>query len=151
MTIQHKRLGKHGVLVSNLCLGTMNFGWHTSQEDSFAIMDRALELGINFFDTADVYGWEKEHGLTEEIIGRWLAQDKSRRDAIVLGNPRCLILLTARATRPEVNRDGRSLSAYKIHKHIEGSLERLQDGLDRHLPDAPCRPPLSLGRDLAGI
>ena len=125
MTIQHKRLGKHGVLVSNLCLGTMNFGWHTSQEDSFAIMNRALELGINFFDTADVYGWDKEHGLTEEIIGRWLAQDKSRRDAIVLAtkvfNP-----VNRKATRPEVNRDGRSLSAYKIHKHIEGSLQRLQ-------------------------
>ena len=56
MTVTHKRLGKHGVLVSNLCLGTMNFGWHTSEEESFAIMDRALELGINFFDTADVYG-----------------------------------------------------------------------------------------------
>ena len=57
-----------GVLVSNLCLGTMNFGWHTSEEDSFRIMDRALELGINFFDTADVYGGAIEHGLTEEII-----------------------------------------------------------------------------------
>ena len=56
MTIQNKRLGKHGALVSNLCLGTMNFGWQTTKEDSFAIMDRALELGINFFDTADVYG-----------------------------------------------------------------------------------------------
>ena len=56
MAIEHKRLGKHGVLVSNICLGTMNFGWHTAQEESFKIMDRALELGINFFDTADVYG-----------------------------------------------------------------------------------------------
>ena len=70
MTVEHRRLGKHGVLVSNLCLGTMNFGWHTSEEDSFRIMDRALELGINFFDTADVYGWSEEHGHTEEIIGR---------------------------------------------------------------------------------
>ena len=49
MSVQHKRLGKHGVLVSNLCLGTMNFGTYTSEEDSFKIMDRALELGINFF------------------------------------------------------------------------------------------------------
>ncbi len=60
MAIEHRRLGKHGVLVSNICLGTMNFGWHTSQEESFKIMDRALELGINFFDTADVYGWGGE-------------------------------------------------------------------------------------------
>jgi aryl-alcohol dehydrogenase-like predicted oxidoreductase len=125
MTVQHKRLGKHGVLVSNICLGTMNFGWHTSKEDSFAIMDRALELGINFFDTADVYGWDTEHGLTEEIIGRWFAQGGGRRDAVVLAtkvfNP-----VTRKANLPEVNSDGRSLSAYKIRKHAEGSLRRLQ-------------------------
>lgn len=84
MSVSYKRLGQHGVLVSNLCLGTMNFGWHTSEEDSFAIMDRALALGINFFDTADVYGWSVEHGLTEEIIGRWFAQGGGRRDAVVL-------------------------------------------------------------------
>jgi len=123
--IEHVRLGKNGVLVSNLCLGTMNFGWHTSEEDSFAIMDRALELGINFFDTADVYGWEKEHGYTEEIIGKWLAQGGGRREAIILAtkvyNP-----VTREENLPEVNSDGRSLSAYKIKKHLEGSLTRLQ-------------------------
>jgi aryl-alcohol dehydrogenase-like predicted oxidoreductase len=84
MSIQYRRLGKNGVQVSNLCLGTMNFGWHTSVEDSFAIMDRALELGINFFDTADVYGWEKHHGYTEEILGRWFAQGGGRRDKVIL-------------------------------------------------------------------
>jgi aryl-alcohol dehydrogenase-like predicted oxidoreductase len=123
--VQHVRLGKNGVLVSNLCLGTMNFGWHTSEKDSFAIMDRALELGINFFDTADVYGWDKEHGYTEEIIGKWFAQGGGRRDATVLAtkvyNP-----VTRKANLPEVNSDGRSLSAYKIRKHVEGSLTRLQ-------------------------
>jgi aryl-alcohol dehydrogenase-like predicted oxidoreductase len=141
MTVQHKRLGKHGVLVSNLCLGTMNFGWHTSEEDSFAIMDRALELGINFFDTADVYGWSVEHGLTEEIIGRWFAQGGGRRDAVVLAtkvyNP-----VDRKANRPEVNSDGRSLSAYKIRKHCEGSLARLQtDWIDlyqMHHVDRDC-------------
>lgn len=125
MTVAHKRLGKHGVLVSNLCLGTMNFGWHTSEEDSFKIMDRALELGINFFDTADVYGWEVEHGLTEEIIGKWFAQGGGRRDAVVLAtkvfNP-----VNRKANLPEVNSDGRSLSAMKIKKHCDGSLKRLQ-------------------------
>ncbi len=125
MAITHKRLGKHGVLVSNICLGTMNFGWHTTEEDSFKIMDRALELGINFFDTADVYGWGVEHGYTEEIIGRWFAQGGGRRDATVLAtkvyNP-----VTRKANLPEVNSDGRSLSAYKIRKHCEGSLKRLQ-------------------------
>jgi aryl-alcohol dehydrogenase-like predicted oxidoreductase len=103
----------------------MNFGWHTSEEDSFDIMDRALELGINFFDTADVYGWSVEHGLTEEIIGRWFAQGGGRRDAVVLAtkvfNP-----VDRKANLPEVNSDGRSLSAYKIRKHAEGSLKRLQ-------------------------
>jgi aryl-alcohol dehydrogenase-like predicted oxidoreductase len=125
MSVKHKRLGKHGVLVSNICLGTMNFGWHTSEEDSFKIMDRALELGINFFDTADVYGWSVEHGYTEEIIGRWLAQGGGRRDAVVLAtkvyNP-----VDRKANLPEVNSDGVSLSAYKIRKHCEGSLKRLQ-------------------------
>ncbi len=141
MPIIHKRLGKHGVLVSNLCLGTMNFGWHTSEEDSYAIMDRALELGINFFDTADVYGWTVEHGLTEEIIGRWLAQGGGRRDAVVLAtkvyNP-----VDRKANLPEVNSDGSSLSAYKIRKHCEGSLQRLQtDWIDlyqMHHVDRNC-------------
>jgi len=125
MSVKNKRLGKHGVLVSNICLGTMNFGWHTSEKESFAIMDKALELGINFFDTADVYGWSVEHGYTEEIIGRWLAQGGGRREAIVLAtkvyNP-----VNRKKNLSEVNSDGRSLSAYKIKKHCEGSLRRLQ-------------------------
>jgi NDP-hexose C3-ketoreductase / dTDP-4-oxo-2-deoxy-alpha-D-pentos-2-ene 2,3-reductase len=108
MAIEHKRLGKHGVLVSDICLGTMNFGWHTSQEESFKIMDRALELGINFFDTADVYGRGGEQGDTEEILGRWFAQGGGRRDAVVLAtkvfNP-----VTRKANLPEPNTDGHLL------------------------------------------
>jgi aryl-alcohol dehydrogenase-like predicted oxidoreductase len=141
MAIEHRRLGQHGVLVSNLCLGTMNFGWHTSEEDSFKIMDRALELGINFFDTADVYGWAVEHGLTEEIIGRWFAQGGGRRDAVVLAtkvfNP-----VDRKANRPEPNSDGQSLSAMKIKKHCHNSLKRLQtDWIDlyqMHHVDHAC-------------
>ncbi len=141
MALEHNRLGNHGVLVSNLCLGTMNFGWHTTKEDSFAIMNRALELGINFFDTADVYGWGDEHGRTEQIIGEWFAENNKRRDAVVLAtkvfNP-----VTRRANLPEVNTDGRSLSAYKIRKHCEGSLSRLQtDWIDiyqMHHIDRDC-------------
>ncbi|MFN2163510.1 MAG: aldo/keto reductase [Candidatus Promineifilaceae bacterium] len=139
--MEHRRLGKHGVLVSNICLGTMNFGWHTSEEESFKIMDRALEMGINFFDTADVYGWDVEHGLTEEIIGRWFAQGGGRRDAVVLAtkvfNP-----VSRKANLPEVNSDGRNLSAYKIRKHCEGSLKRLQtewiDLYQMHHIDLDC-------------
>jgi len=141
MSVKHKRLGNHGVLVSNLCLGTMNFGWHTSEEDSFKIMDRALELGINFFDTADVYGWSVEHGLTEEIIGRWLAQGGGRRDAVVLAT-KVYNSVDRKANLPEVNSDGQSLSAYKIRKHCEGSLKRLQtDWIDlyqMHHIDRDC-------------
>jgi aryl-alcohol dehydrogenase-like predicted oxidoreductase len=141
MGIEYRRLGRHGALVSNLCLGTMNFGWHTSEKDAFAIMDRALELGINFFDTADVYGWAVEHGHTEEIIGRWLAQGGGRREAVVLAtkvyNP-----VDRKDTRPEPNRDGRSLSALKIRRHCEGSLRRLQtdviDLYQMHHVDREC-------------
>src|SRR3989441_6557769 len=82
--MQHARLGRTALRVSRLCLGTMNFGPQTTEPDSFAIMDRALDAGINFFDTADVYGWKKGEGITEQIIGRWLAQGGGRRDKIVL-------------------------------------------------------------------
>lgn len=141
MAVKHVRLGNHGALVSNLCLGTMNFGWVTSEEESFRIMDRALELGINFFDTADVYGWAVEHGTTEEIIGRWFAQGGGRRDAVVLAtkvyNP-----VTRKGALAEPNSDGRSLSAYKIRKHCEGSLKRMQtDWIDlyqMHHIDRAC-------------
>jgi len=141
MAIEHRRLGKHGVLVSNICLGTMNFGGHTSQEDSFVIMDRALELGINFFDTADVYGGSIEHGHTEEIIGKWFAQGGGRRNAVVLAtkvyNP-----VTRKTALPEPNADARNLSAMKIKKHCDGSLSRLQtDWIDiyqMHHVDHEC-------------
>ena len=141
MAIEHRRLGKHGVLVSNLCLGTMNFGWQTDERESFKIMDRALELGINFFDTADVYGWGGEQGDTELIVGRWFAQGGGRRDAVVLAtkvfNP-----VKRKANLAEPNTDGRSLSAYKIRKHCEGSLGRLQtDHIDlyqMHHIDRDC-------------
>ena len=82
--MQYVHLGRSGVRVSRLCLGTMNFGPHTSEPDSFAIMDQALELGINFFDSANVYGWKVGEGVTEQIVGRWLAQGGGRREKIVL-------------------------------------------------------------------
>ena len=82
--MEYTNLGRTGLKVSRLCLGTMNFGPKTTEPDSFAIMDRALELGINFFDTANVYGWKTGEGVTEQIIGRWLAQGDGRRDKVVL-------------------------------------------------------------------
>jgi aryl-alcohol dehydrogenase-like predicted oxidoreductase len=104
--------------VSRLCLGTMNFGPHTTEPDSYAIMDRALELGINFFDTADVYGWKRGEGLTEQIVGRWWAQGGGRREKVVIAT--------------KVNGDmgdwpnQRKLSALHIRQACEGSLRRLK-------------------------
>jgi len=116
--MQYTHLGRTGLSVSRLCLGTMNFGPLTSEADSFTIMDKALELGINFFDTADVYGWKLGEGITEQIIGRWLAQGGGRRDQIVLATK----VYNKMGERP----NERGLSAYHIRKACEDSLRRLQ-------------------------
>jgi aryl-alcohol dehydrogenase-like predicted oxidoreductase len=111
-------LGRTGLTVSRLCLGTMNFGPQTTEEDSYAIMDRALEHSINFFDTANVYGHKLGEGVTEQIIGRWLAQGGGRRDQIVLA--------TKVYNRMGEGPNERGLSAYHIRKACEESLRRLQ-------------------------
>src|SRR5690606_35511682 len=82
--MDYTNLGRTGLAVSRICLGTMNFGPQTTEPDSLAIMDRALEHGINFFDTANVYGWKKGEVVTEQIIGRWFAQGGGRRDHVML-------------------------------------------------------------------
>ncbi|MGD0807902.1 MAG: aldo/keto reductase [Anaerolineales bacterium] len=82
--MQYKHLGRTGLKVSRLCLGTMNFGPLTAEADSFRIMDRALEEGINFFDTANVYGWKTGEGVTEQIVGRWFGQGGGRREKVVI-------------------------------------------------------------------
>ena len=80
------RLGRSGLKVSRLCLGTMNFGNFTDEKESFRIMDAALDAGINFFDTADNYGLAtKNWGISEKIIGKWFAQGGCRRERVVLG------------------------------------------------------------------
>ncbi len=116
--MNYTHLGRTGLNVSRLCLGTMNFGPHTSEADSFAIMDKALELGINFFDTANVYGWKKGEGVTEQIIGRWLAQGGGRREKIVLATK-------VYGHMGDGPNDGK-LSAYHIRKACDDSLRRLQ-------------------------
>ncbi len=115
--MQYTYLGRTGLQVSRLCLGTMNFGTHTSEADSFQIMDRALDAGVNFFDTANRYGRDVRLGYTEEIIGNWLAQG-GRRDRIVLATK------VYGAMGEGVN--DRGLSAYHIRKACEDSLRRLQ-------------------------
>jgi aryl-alcohol dehydrogenase-like predicted oxidoreductase len=111
-------LGRTGLLVSRLCLGTMNFGPETSEEDSFAIMDRALDEGINFFDTANVYGWKKGEGVTEQILGRWFAKGGGRRDKVVLATK----VYGSMGDWPNQSR----LSALSIRRACEGSLRRMQ-------------------------
>ena len=116
--MQHVRLGRTGVKVSRLCLGTMNFGPHTSEPDSFAIMDRAFELGINFLDTANVYGWKRGEGVTEQIVGRWLAQGGGRREQVVLATK-------VYGPMGEGPNDKR-LSASHIRRACDESLRRLK-------------------------
>lgn len=118
MAMQYTHLGRSGLLVSRLCLGTMNFGPHTDEAQSFAIMDRALDLGINFFDTANVYGSPWATGATEEIIGRWLAQGGGRRERIVLATK----VYDTMGERPNESR----LSAYHILHACDDSLRRLK-------------------------
>jgi aryl-alcohol dehydrogenase-like predicted oxidoreductase len=111
-------LGRTGLKVTPLCLGTMNFGPQTTEADSFAIMDEALNMGINFFDTANVYGWKKGEGITEQIVGRWFAQGGGRREKVVL------------ATKVYGNMgdwpNESGLSALHIKHACEDSLRRLQ-------------------------
>src|ERR671917_2290145 len=116
--MQYTSLGRTGLQVSRLCLGTMNFGPQTSEADSFAIMDQALETGINFFDTANVYGGKRGEGITEQIIGRWLAQGGGRREQIVLATK----VYNTMGDRP----NERGLSAYHIRRACDESLRRLQ-------------------------
>jgi aryl-alcohol dehydrogenase-like predicted oxidoreductase len=121
--LKYTHLGRSGLVVSQLCLGTMNFGTHASEQDAYRIMDRALELGINFFDTANAYGRRIKFGLTEEIIGRWFAQGGERREKVVLATK-------LYATPSEWPNSGR-LSARNIRQACDASLARLQtDHLD---------------------
>src|SRR5438045_8876870 len=82
--MEYTHVGHLGVVVSRLCLVTMNFGPHTPEPDSYTIMDSAVAYGINFFDTANVFGRHLGVGATEEIIGRWFTKGDRRRDKVVL-------------------------------------------------------------------
>ncbi|NRD26155.1 aldo/keto reductase [Frigoribacterium sp. VKM Ac-2836] len=116
--MDYTHLGRTGLSVSRAVLGTMNFGPQTTEDDSHAIMDRAHELGVNFFDTANVYGWEKGEGITEQIIGRWFARGGGRREKTVLATK----LYGDMGDWPN---DGR-LSALNIRRALDASLRRLQ-------------------------
>src|SRR5215204_5537381 len=121
MTYGH--LGRSGLMVSRIGLGTMNFGYTVDEPTSFAVMDAAMDEGINFFDTADVYGgpqtpdMKKGYGIAEETVGRWLRRSGHRDD----------IVLATKVYQPMgFGPNDRRLSAYHIRRACEGSLRRLQ-------------------------
>src|SRR5262249_40340043 len=116
--MQSVHLGRSGVKVSRLCLATINFRPATTQPHSFGMMDRGLELGINFFDTANVYGGKVGEGWTEQIIGRWFAQGGGRRGKVVLATK----VYGRMGDWPNQGR----LSALHIKRACEESLRRLQ-------------------------
>ncbi|GAB4462395.1 MAG: aldo/keto reductase [Armatimonadaceae bacterium] len=116
--MQYTYLGRTGLEVSRLCMGTMNFGPRTTEEDSYAIMDRALEHGVNFWDTANVYGQKKGEGVTEQIIGRYFAQGGGRREKVVLATK----VYGNMGDWPNTSR----LSALHIRHACDESLKRLQ-------------------------
>jgi len=115
--MKYTKLGRTGTIVSRICLGTMNFGPRTPEEESHRIMDRALDLGINFFDTADRYGGNIELGFTESIIGRWLSKS-GNRDRIVLATK------FFGAMGDGANDGGNGV--YHMRAAAEASLKRLQ-------------------------
>ncbi len=116
--MQYTQMGRSGLKVSRLCLGTMNFGPETTEADSFAVMDKAIELGINFFDTANVYGWKKGEGVTEQIVGRWFTQGGGRREKTVIATK-------VYGDMGDWPNEGK-LSALHIKCACEASLKRLQ-------------------------
>ncbi|MET8971498.1 aldo/keto reductase [Streptomyces hydrogenans] len=119
--MEYTQLGRTGLKVSRLVLGTMNFGPQTDEATSHTIMDAALDAGLNFFDTANVYGWGENKGRTEEIIGSWFAKGDGRRDRTVL----------ATKVYGNMGPDGEAwpnhdkISALNIRRAVDASLKRL--------------------------
>src|SRR5262245_2497571 len=116
--MEYTHVGRLGLVTSRLCLGTMNFGPHTSEPDSHSIMDAAIANGINLFDTANVYGRHLGVGATEEIIGRWVGKGSGRRDKVVLATK-------VYGKMGDWPNEGR-LSKLAIMRQCEQSLRRLQ-------------------------
>lgn len=120
--MRYTNLGKSNLKVSRICLGTMHFGNHTPEDEAIKIMDRALDMGINFWDTANVYSGPGElRGASEAIIGRYFQARQGSRDRVVLAT---------KVYGPMEDVDNpnfdRGISAYKVRKHVNDSLQRLQ-------------------------
>jgi aryl-alcohol dehydrogenase-like predicted oxidoreductase len=131
--MKKRQLGRTGMQVSELCLGTMQFGWTADEATSFKILSAAYEAGINFIDTADIYSrWAPGNpgGVSEEIIGRWLKQAQIPREALIIATK-------VRGQMGDPPTEG--LSRERIQKMVEDSLRRLQvetiDLYQTHWPD----------------
>ncbi|WP_406453234.1 aldo/keto reductase [Streptomyces sp. NBC_00876] len=120
--MKYTHLGRTGLEVSRLVLGTMNFGPQTNEADSHTIMDAALDAGVNFFDTANVYGWGENKGRTEEILGTWFAKGGERRDKVVLATK----VYGNMAADGDAWPNHHKLSALNIRRAVDASLKRLQ-------------------------
>ncbi len=132
--MEYRRLGRTGLKVSTICLGTMQFGWSASEKTAHAIMDEAVELGCSFFDTADIYStWVEGNpgGVSEQIVGSWLAKNKGAREKMIIATK-------VRGAMGEGPND-QGLSRQHIMNGVEASLRRLQiDTIDLyqvHWPD----------------
>jgi len=132
--MEYRRLGRTGLKISNICMGTMQFGWSTDEPTAHAVMSRAVELGINFFDTADVYTrWIEGNpgGVSESYLGNWLASGVVRRDEVVIA--------TKVRGRMGDGPNDHGLSRYHIMNAVEASLRRLKtdyiDLYQTHSPD----------------
>ncbi len=124
--MKYTTLGKAGVKVSRACLGTMNFGMAIDEKESFKIMDRAMELGVNFFDIADFYGNPPGKGLSESIVGNWF-EASGKRDDVVL-------VTKAYATMGNMGVNDRGLSAFHMRRACDKSLKRLKtDHIDVYM------------------
>jgi aryl-alcohol dehydrogenase-like predicted oxidoreductase len=116
--MEYTHLGRSGLSVSRLCLGTMNFGWKTEESDAHDLMDRALAEGVNFFDTANVYGFDAGKGRTEEVLGTWFARGGERREKTVLATK----VYGSMSDWPNAD----LLSARNLVRSCEASLRRMQ-------------------------
>src|SRR6202030_4182661 len=116
--MEYAHLGRTGLKVSRLCLGTMNWPWLTTEAEAYDVMSRSLDVGINFFDCANVYGGKRGEGLTEQVLGRWFKQDSSHRAKVVLATK----VYGDMGPWPNQSR----LSALHIRQACEDSLRRLR-------------------------
>jgi aryl-alcohol dehydrogenase-like predicted oxidoreductase len=119
--MEYRSLGRTGLRVSELCLGSMQFGWTADEETSFTILSAAVDAGINFIDSADIYSrWVKGNpgGVSEEIIGKWIKKSGIPRSDIVIATK------VRGSMGPGINDEG--LSRIHIMKAVEDSLRRLQ-------------------------